>query len=173
MRRHYNSGRDRSDKSGAAHRNPAGWVAVAEGHLPLRFAYSDGTEQREVVLERTEVRLRRVLEARMTMTMTVPTDHYLGVAMRKGWDGQAPVLVHEDPSLSLPLPTLYGVPLDAQAEAWAEALGLVCLAARRRPSPRRTGSPLTRRCARKTGRRRYVRPQETKPVAGLELCAPG
>ena len=173
MRRHYNWGRDRSDKSGAAPSHPEdGRGANPADLLPLRYEYSDENEQRDVVLNRTEVRIRRALEARMTMTMTVPNDSYLGVALRRGWDGDAPVLVHRDASLSLPLPGLYGVPADRQAEAWADELGVPCLVETRRAAPRRLGNPLNGRQARKTARRRYARPAEARRVEGAELCAP-
>ena len=109
----------------------------------------------------------------MTMTMTVPTDSYLGVSLRKGWDGDMAVLVHQDPSLSLPLPALHGVATDLQARAWADALGVACLGGQRRVPPRRRGNPLIRRTSRRTARRRHVLQTAPARIRGLEMCVPG
>lgn len=109
--------------------------------FPLSYHFHAPGERRDITLDRTGVRMRRRLETRMTMTMSLGLDAYLGVA-RRGGEGAVTVLVHADPRLCLPLPDMAGVAATRQAEAWARELGLPCLAGPRRPAPRRRGSPL-------------------------------
>ena len=73
--------------------------------LPVRFDAHDTRADggiRQIELHRERVILRRAVHG-MRMAINVRVSDFLGVAMRETGDGQMLVLVHRDPSLSIPL----------------------------------------------------------------------
>ena len=86
--------------------------------LPVRFDAHDTRADggvRNIELHRERVALRRALHG-MQMAVKIRVCDFLGVALRGSDDAQMLVLVHRDPSLSIPL----GVSFDADeiATAW-------------------------------------------------------
>jgi hypothetical protein len=86
--------------------------------LPLRFDAHDVRADggvRNIELHRERVVLRRAVKG-MRMAINVSVRDFLGIALRGLDDAQMLVLVHRDPSLSIPL----GVSSDAEeiASAW-------------------------------------------------------
>jgi hypothetical protein len=88
--------------------NPAGssrGVRLDPLSLPVSFAAHDIRADggvRQIELHRERVILRRAVHG-MRMAINVRVSDFLGVAMRETGDGQTLVLVHRDPSLSIPL----------------------------------------------------------------------
>ena len=88
--------------------NPAGSSRVVRLDplsLPVSFAAHDIRADggvRQVELHRERVILRRAVHG-MRMAINVRVSDFLGIAMRENSDGQMLVLVHRDPSLSIPL----------------------------------------------------------------------
>jgi Family of unknown function (DUF6101) len=88
--------------------NPAGSsrdVRLDPLSLPVSFAAHDVRADggvRQIELHRERVILRRAVRG-MRMAINVRVSDFLGVAMRETSDGQMLVLVHRDPSLSIPL----------------------------------------------------------------------
>jgi hypothetical protein len=73
--------------------------------LPVSFAAHDVRADggvRQVELHRERVILRRAVHG-MRMAINVRVSDFLGIATRGHSDGQSLVLVHRDPSLSIPL----------------------------------------------------------------------
>jgi hypothetical protein len=73
--------------------------------LPVSFAAHDIRADggvRQIELHRERVILRRAVHG-MRMAVNVRVSDFLGVAMRDSGDGQMLVLLHRDPSLSIPL----------------------------------------------------------------------
>jgi hypothetical protein len=73
--------------------------------LPVSFAAHDIRADggvRQIELHRERVILRRAVHG-MRMAINVRVSDFLGIAMRENSDGQMLVLVHRDPSLSIPL----------------------------------------------------------------------
>ena len=73
--------------------------------LPVSFAAHDIRADggvRQVELHRERVVLRRAIKG-MRMAINVRVSDFLGVALRGGDDAQMLVLVHRDPSLTIPL----------------------------------------------------------------------
>ncbi|MBX9647023.1 MAG: hypothetical protein K2X57_08200 [Xanthobacteraceae bacterium] len=101
--------------------NPAGSSRVMRLDplsLPLRFDAHDVRADggvRNIELHRERVVLRRAVQG-MRMAVNISVRDFLGVALRGLDDAQMLVLVHRDPSLSIPL----GVSSDAEdiAAAW-------------------------------------------------------
>ena len=101
--------------------NPAGSSRVLRLDplsLPLRFDAHDVRADggvRNIELHRERVVLRRAVQG-MRMAINVSVRDFLGIALRGLDDAQMLVLVHRDPSLSIPL----GVSSDAEeiASAW-------------------------------------------------------
>ena len=101
--------------------NPAGSSRVLRLDplsLPLRFDAHDVRADggvRNIELHRERVVLRRAVRG-MRMAVNINVRDFLGVALRGLDDAQMLVLVHRDPSLSIPL----GVSSDAEelASAW-------------------------------------------------------
>jgi hypothetical protein len=101
--------------------NPAGSSRVLRLDplsLPLRFDAHDTRADggvRNIELHRERVVLRRAVQG-MRMAINVSVRDFLGIALRGLDDAQMLVLVHRDPSLSIPL----GVSSDAEeiASAW-------------------------------------------------------
>jgi hypothetical protein len=86
--------------------------------LPLRFEAHDVRADggvRNIELHRERVVLRRAIQG-MRMAVNISVRDFLGIALRGIDDTQMLVLVHRDPSLSIPL----GVSADADelASAW-------------------------------------------------------
>jgi hypothetical protein len=109
--------------------------------LPVSFAAHDIRADggvRQIELHRERVILRRAVHG-MRMAINVRVSDFLGIAAREHFDGQALVLVHRDPSLSIPL----CVSTDAQEIAsawqlWSELFALPQLQdTSRAPAPRR------------------------------------
>ena len=88
--------------------NPAGSSRVVRLDplsLPVSFAAHDIRADggvRQIELHRERVILRRAVHG-MRMAINVRVSDFRGVAMRETGDGQMLVLVHRDPSLSIPL----------------------------------------------------------------------
>jgi hypothetical protein len=110
--------------------------------LPLRFDAHDVRADggvRSIELHRERVVLRRAVQG-MRMAINVSVRDFLGIALRGLDDAQMLVLVHRDPSLSIPL----GVSSDAEEIAsawqmWSEIFSLPLLpeAKVREPAARR------------------------------------
>ncbi len=86
--------------------------------LPVSFAAHDIRADggvRQIELHRERVVLRRAVRG-MRMAVNVRVRDFLGIAMRETGDGQMLVLVHRDPSLSIPL--CVGAERDEIASAW-------------------------------------------------------
>ena len=109
--------------------------------LPISFAAHDIRADggvRQVELHRERVILRRAVHG-MRMALNIRVSDFLGVAMREGRDGQRLVLVHRDPSLSIPL--CVGANSDEIASAWQMWSDIFALPqlhdTSREPAPRR------------------------------------
>ena len=109
--------------------------------LPVSFAAHDIRADggvRQIELHRERVILRRAVHG-MRMAINVRVSDFLGVAMRETGDGQMLVLVHRDPSLSIPL----CVSIDSEEIAsawqmWSDIFALPQLHdTSREPAPRR------------------------------------
>ncbi len=109
--------------------------------LPVSFSAHDiradgGT--RQVELHRERVVLRRAVHG-MRMAINVRVNDFLGIALREAGDARMLVLLHRDPSLTVPL----GVSSDAEEIAtawqmWSEIFALPQLQDNaREPAPRR------------------------------------
>ncbi|WP_338309599.1 DUF6101 family protein [Bradyrhizobium sp. TM233] len=87
--------------------------------LPVRFDAHDPRADghvRQIELHRERVVLRRAVRG-MQMAINVRVSDFTGVALRGNDEAQAIVLVHRDPSLSVPL--LVSADGDELNEAWA------------------------------------------------------
>ena len=109
--------------------------------LPVRFDAHDPRADgytRQIELHRERVVLRRAVRG-MQMAINVRVSDFTGVALRGSDAAQTLVLVHRDPSLSVPL--LISADGDDLAEAWAIWSELFALPqldeAARKPAPRR------------------------------------
>ena len=109
--------------------------------LPVRFDAHDPRADgytRQIELHRERVVLRRAVRG-MRMAINVRVSDFSGVALRGNDAAQALVLVHRDPSLSVPL--LVGANDDELVEAlaiWSELFALPQLdEGARKPAPRR------------------------------------
>ncbi|MEY9880022.1 hypothetical protein ABIA43_001556 [Bradyrhizobium sp. USDA 328] len=109
--------------------------------LPVRFDAHDPRADghvRQIELHRERVVLRRAVRG-MQMAINVRVADFTGVALRGNDDAQTLVLVHRDPSLSIPL--LVGADADEIAQAWAVWSELFALPqldeGARKPAPRR------------------------------------
>ena len=109
--------------------------------LPVSFAAHDIRADggvRQIELHRERVILRRAVHG-MRMAINVRASDFLGIATRDHSDGQLLVLVHRDPSLSIPL----SVSADAEeiASAWQQWSDVFALPqlqdTSRDPAPRR------------------------------------
>lgn len=110
--------------------------------LPLSFhthdARADGGT-RQVELHRERIVLRRAIKG-MRMAVNIRVSDFLGVALRGIDDAQMLVLVHRDPSLSIPLGSSSDTDeITAAWQSWSEIFRLPQLTeqAPRDPSPRR------------------------------------
>ncbi|MDE2376203.1 DUF6101 family protein [Bradyrhizobium sp.] len=127
--------------------NPAGSSRVLRldpFSLPIRFDAHDPRadgQVRQIELHRERVVLRRAVHG-MRMAVNVRVSDFSGIALRAGSDAQTLVLVHRDPSLSVPL--LVSADDAEIAQAWAEWSELFALPqideGRRAPAPRRRRS---------------------------------
>ena len=109
--------------------------------LPLSFHAQDARADgglRKIELHRERVVLHRAVQG-MRMAVNVRVSDFLGVATRDHSDGQALVLVHRDPSLSIPLCVSADAAEIASAwQLWSEIFALPQLQdASRDPAPRR------------------------------------
>ncbi|MDF0522084.1 DUF6101 family protein [Bradyrhizobium yuanmingense] len=109
--------------------------------LPVRFDAHDPRADghvRQIELHRERVVLRRAVRG-MQMAINVRVADFTGVALRGNDEAQTLVLVHRDPSLSIPL--LISTDADEIAQAWAiwsEIFALPQLdEGARKPAPRR------------------------------------
>jgi len=109
--------------------------------LPVRFDAHDPRADgyvRQIELDRERVVLRRAVRG-MRMAVNVRVCDFLGVALRGNDDAQMLILVHRDPSLSVPL--LVSADRDEAACAlamWTEIFALPRLdEGAREPAPRR------------------------------------
>ncbi len=124
--------------------NPAGssrFPRLDPLSLPVRFDAHDPRADgciRQIELHRERVVLRRAVRG-MQMAVNVRVSDFLGVALRESDDAQILVLVHRDPSLTVPL--LASSDADEIADAWtawSEILALPQLdEGAREPAPRR------------------------------------
>ena len=109
--------------------------------LPVSFAAHDFRADggvRQVELHRERVILRRAVRG-MRMAINVRVSDFLGIATRAHSDGQSLVLVHRDPSLSIPLCVSADAKEIASAwQLWSEIFALPQLQdTSRDPAPRR------------------------------------
>lgn len=124
--------------------NPAGSsrnLRIDPLSLPVRFDAHDPRADgytRQIELHRERVVLRRAVRG-MQMAINVRVSDFTGVALRGNDEAQTLVLVHRDPSLSVPL--LVSADGEDLAEAWAiwsEIFALPQLdEGARKPAPRR------------------------------------
>lgn len=87
--------------------------------LPVRFDAHDPRADgytRQIELHRERVVLRRAVRG-MQMAINVRVSDFTGVALRGHDEAQALILVHRDPSLSVPL--LVGAEANELLEAWS------------------------------------------------------
>jgi hypothetical protein len=109
--------------------------------LPVRFdahePRADGYV-RQIELHRERVVLRRAVRG-MQMALNVRVSDFLGIALRPSSDAQAIVLVHRDPSLSIPLCVCTdGEELSDSLAMWSDVFALPQLdEGQRDPAPRR------------------------------------
>jgi len=109
--------------------------------LPVSFAAQDVLADggvRQIELHRERVILRRAVHG-MRMAINVRVSDFLGIATRDHRDGQALVLVHRDPSLSIPLSVSADAGEIASAwQQWSDVFALPQLQdTSRDPAPRR------------------------------------
>src|SRR4051794_24031539 len=109
--------------------------------LPVSFAAHDIRADggvRQIELHRERVILRRAVHG-MRMAINVRVSDFLGIALRERSDGRQLVLVHRDPSLSIPLcVSVEGEELAAAWQSWSDIFSLPQLAdTSRDPAPRR------------------------------------
>ncbi|MEA2883457.1 MAG: hypothetical protein QOH32_2713 [Bradyrhizobium sp.] len=109
--------------------------------LPVSFAAHDVRADggvRQIELHRERVILRRAVRG-MRMAINVRVSDFLGIATRAHSDGQSLVLVHRDPSLSIPLCVSADAEEIASAwQLWSEIFSLPQLQdTSRAPAPRR------------------------------------
>jgi hypothetical protein len=109
--------------------------------LPLSFAAHDIRADggvRQVELHRERVVLRRAVHG-MRMAINVRVSDFLGVALRGSDDEQMLVLLHRDPSLTIPLCVSSDAEEIATAwQMWSEIFSLPQLQNQsREPAPRR------------------------------------
>ena len=109
--------------------------------LPVRFDAHDPRADgyvRQIELHRERVVLRRAVRG-MRMAVNVRVSDFTGIALRGIDDTQMLVLVHRDPSLSVPL--LVSADAEEIAHAWAMWSEIFALPqldeAKRTPAPRR------------------------------------
>ena len=109
--------------------------------LPVSFAAHDIRADggvRQIELHRERVILRRAVHG-MRMAINVRVSDFLGIATRDHSDGQLLVLVHRDPSLSIPLSVSADAAEIASAwQQWSDVFALPQLQdTSRDPAPRR------------------------------------
>jgi hypothetical protein len=112
--------------------------------LPVRFDARDARADggvRQVEISRDHVVLRRAVRG-MRMAISVRVNEFQGIAIREADDGRMLVLVHHDPSLSIPL--LVSTDRDEIQQAcfvWSGIFALPCIeeiaARNRKPAQRR------------------------------------
>lgn len=112
--------------------------------LPVSFEARDGRADggvRHIEIHRERVTVRRAVGG-MRMAINVLVSDFLGIACRETNDGRALVLVHRDPSLSVPLlVTDDELQLDLSWQMWGDLFALPQIEneddAAREPAPRR------------------------------------
>jgi hypothetical protein len=114
--------------------------------LPVRFDAHDPRADgyvRQIELHRERVVLHRAVRG-MRMAINVRVSDFIGVALRGNDEAQTLVLVHRDPSLSIPL--LVSADGDELVEAWAIWSELFALPqldeGARKPAPRRRANAI-------------------------------
>ncbi|WP_139480980.1 DUF6101 family protein [Bradyrhizobium ivorense] len=135
--------------------------------LPLSFHAQDARADggmRQVELHREHVVLRRAVLG-MRMAVNVRVSDFLGVAVRGIDDAQMLVLVHRDPSLSIPLGTSSDADEIAAAwQMWSEIFQLPQLT---EPAPAEAGPRRRRRNAIRARRPKFL----VRRRAGFRLNA--
>lgn len=163
MRRQTATGGSNSAGSGRA-------LRLDPFSLPVSFSAHDTRADggvRQIELHRERVVLRRAVSG-MRMAVNVRVSDFLGVALRTTEDAQMLVLLHRDPSLSIPL--CVSADNDEIATAWtvwSETFALPQLedAHCKEPAPRRR-----RRNAIRSRRPRFLmrrKPSELLPTANV------
>jgi hypothetical protein len=112
--------------------------------LPVRFDTRDARADgglRHVEISRDRVVLRRAVRG-MRMAINVRVHDFLGIAVREADDGHLLVLVHRDPSLSIPLQVSADrAEIEEAAQHWGATLALSLIdediAGGGSPAPRR------------------------------------
>jgi len=109
--------------------------------LPVSFDAHDVRADgniRHIELHRERVVLRRAVRG-MRMAINVRVSDFLGIAIRDGGDTQLLVLMHRDPSLSVPLCEIDDpASINDTWQTWSDVFALPQLVeVNRRPAPRR------------------------------------
>ena len=95
--------------------------------LPARFEARDGRADggsRQIEINRERVVVRRMVRG-MRMTLQLRMPEFLGIARRQTENAEALVLIHHDPSLSVPLFLSDDAEeIERQWSAWSETLAL-------------------------------------------------
>jgi len=109
--------------------------------LPVSFEAHDVRADggvRHIELSREQVILRRAVRG-MRMAINVRVSDFLGIAMRQADDTRMLVLMHRDPSLSIPLCEISNPEtIDETWQLWSDTFALPQLGdATREPAPRR------------------------------------
>jgi hypothetical protein len=95
--------------------------------LPARFETRDGRADggsRQIEINRERVVVRRMVRG-MRMTLQLRMPEFIGIARRQTEDAEALVLIHRDPSLSVPLFLSADIDeIERQWMAWSETLAL-------------------------------------------------
>jgi len=91
--------------------------------LPARFETRDGRADggsRQIEINRERVVVRRMVRG-MRMTLQLRMPEFIGIARRQTEDAEALVLIHRDPSLSVPLFLSADIDeIERQWMAWSE-----------------------------------------------------
>ncbi|MCF2521964.1 DUF6101 family protein [Bradyrhizobium sp. G127] len=112
--------------------------------LPVSFEARDGRADggvRHIEIHRERVTVRRAVGG-IRMAINVRVSEFLGIACRETNDGRALILVHRDPSLSVPLlVTTDELQLDQAWQMWGDMFALPQIEDEagdaRQPAPRR------------------------------------
>lgn len=120
----------------------SGRISRLDPHsLPLSFDAHDGRADggiRRIELHREQVILRRAVRG-MRMAINVRVSDFLGIAIRDAGEASLLMLVHRDPSLSVPLCEINDPEaINETWQMWSDALALPRLSDdARAPAPRR------------------------------------
>lgn len=119
--------RRQTSSSGVAPAGSSRGLRLDPLSLPLQFDARDTRADggiRHVELDRERITVRRAVSG-MRMALNIRVSEFIGIALRDFGDEQALVLVHRDPSLTLPLLiTAEPEEIDGLWQLWSDCLKL-------------------------------------------------